>query len=156
MHLQKEVDSTMKKLGKLKLALKMLPPLTTSFLSRAPTPHVYPMVTVSLPPPPTMLSYIDNDEEMANMGMEPTLVPLHSSQSSILLVPSTSEFHLNTIPLLPCLCTSSLSMMSIDPSSLGSSTFSIPLLSSLPLRLSPHTQIKYSLNCSTSLINYTS
>ena len=50
--LQKEADSTMKKLGKLKLVPKMLPPLTTSFLLRAPTPHVYPMVAVSPPPPP--------------------------------------------------------------------------------------------------------
>ncbi len=101
-HLQKEVDSAMKKLGKLKLAPKMLPPLTTSFLLRAPTPHVYPMVAVSLPPPPpTTLSYIDNDEEMTDVGMESMPVPPPMSRSSILSVPSTSEFRSNTIPLLP-------------------------------------------------------
>src|SRR5258708_1149154 len=116
----------------------MLPPITTSFLSRAPTPCVYPMVKVSLPPPPTMLSYIDNDEEMVDTGMEPMPVPPHSSQLSIPSVPGASEFHLNTILPPPCLCTSSLSTMSIDPSSLGSSTFSIPLPSLLPLRPSPH------------------
>ena len=78
--LQKEVDSATKKLGKLKLVPKMLPPLTTSFLSRGPTPHVYPMVTVSPPPPPpTTLSYVDNDEEMTDAGMESTSVLLPMS-----------------------------------------------------------------------------
>ncbi len=135
-----QADSATKKLGKLKLVPKMLPPITTSFLLRAPTPCVYPMVVVSLPPPPpTTLSYIDNDEEMVDMGMEPTPVPPHSSWSSILSVPSASKFCSNTILLPPHLCMSSLLTMSIDPSSSGSSTFLIPLLSSPLPRPLPHT-----------------